>query len=214
MFFSIESKPVAVGFMKRTLLILFCFFAFISSHESKASDPGTVVEEFQKHLLSVMKQSKSLTVKERYDLLLPAIEGSFQLHVMIGIAAGSYWKTANREQRERLANAFKRKNISTVATLFRGYSGQVFETLGEKEAPQNTQLVQTQIVSPDGDAIELDYRLIETKNGWKIIDVIIDKGISEMSVRRSEYNDILKKGGISALIDILNGKADELLAEK
>ncbi|MCG8511952.1 MAG: ABC transporter substrate-binding protein, partial [Rhodospirillales bacterium] len=140
------------------------------------------------------------------------IEESFQLQIMIGIATGSHWKEADRGDRTRLVNAFKRKNISTVATLFRGYSGQRFETLGQKEAAQNTVLVQTRIVSPDGDSVDLDYRLIEAKNGWKIIDVIVDKGISEISVRRSEYRDILKKGGISALVDTLNRKADELLA--
>lgn len=159
-----------------------------------------------------MKKSESLTVKQRYDLLLPAIEESFHLQIMIGIATGSYWKKADDAERKRLVDAFKRKNISTVATLFKGYSGQRFEILGQKTAAQNTQLVETRIVMSESDSVALDYRLIETKGGWKIIDVIVDKGISEVSVRRSEYNDILKKGGVQALIDTLNGKADELLA--
>ena len=43
------------------------------------------------------------------------------------------------------------------------------------------------------------------------IDVILDKGISELAVSRSEYRAIFSKGGISALLDALSKKATALL---
>lgn len=180
---------------------------------AEQSAPMTLVQHFQEQLLAVMKEAKTLTVRQRYDRLVPSIEESFSLPIMIGTASGSYWKQATPDEKARLVTAFKRKNISTVATLFDGYSGQEFKIDGEKPAPQNTRLIETRIVSPDGSAISLDYRVIEIKDRWWIIDVIVDKGISEMSVRRSEYSDTLKKQGIAGLTAALSAKADELLAQ-
>ena len=197
----------------RNLLILITTFACMPAMSAEPITPTSLVQHFQDQLLAVMKEAKTLTVRQRYDRLLPSIEEAFSLPIMIGTTSGSYWKQATPEEKARLVTAFERKNISTVATLFDGYSGQEFKIDGEKSAPQNTRLVETRIVNPDGSSVNLDYRLIEINGRWWIIDVIVDKGISEMSVRRSEYSDTLKKQGIGGLTAALNAKADELLAK-
>ena len=46
---------------------------------------------------------------------------------------------------------------------------------------------------------------------WRLIDVVVDGGISELKVRRSEYNSTLNRTGLSGLINLLNNKADELM---
>ncbi|MBL6945423.1 MAG: ABC transporter substrate-binding protein [Rhodospirillales bacterium] len=197
----------------RKILISLCFFAFVSPAAAGQDAPSRVVETFQEHLLAVMKEAKSLSVKQRYDRLRPPIEAAFFIPMMLGITTGSYWKTISPEQKSRLAEAFNRKNISTVATLFDGYSGQIFEIIDDKPAPQNTRLVETRIVDPDGSEVSLDYRVMRIRGNWRIIDVIVDDGISEMSVRRSEFRETLKTSGVEGLITTLNKKADELLAE-
>jgi hypothetical protein len=45
-----------------------------------------------------------------------------------------------------------------------------------------------------------------------VVDVIVSNGISELAVRRSEYNAILNAGGPSELVSKLNQKADAILA--
>ncbi|MBT3359808.1 MAG: hypothetical protein HN403_09290 [Rhodospirillales bacterium] len=197
----------------RNILITLCFLASTSPALAQQEASSRVVETFQQHLLAVMKEAKLLSVKQRYDRLRPPIEAAFFVPMMLGITTGPYWKTTSPEQKSRLADAFNRKNISTVATLFDGYSGQKFEILADKAAPQNTRLVETRIVNPDGSDVSLDYRVLRIRGQWRIIDVIVDDGISEMSVRRSEFREILKTQGIEGLISTLSNKADELLAE-
>lgn len=172
-----------------------------------------VVESFQTGLLAVMKDAESLTVRERYDRLLPEIERAFHLPLIIRIAIGSHWDRASTQQRDRLVTAFMRKNISTVATFFSGYSGQVFEIFNQRPAPQNTLMIDTRIVSPSGSSTDISYRLFKSGDRWRIIDVLLDAGISELSVRRSEYRGFLASKGIEGLIAALDGKADQLLAE-
>lgn len=201
------------GQIFRNLLILMVVFSYSPMASAAETGPTALVQHFQDQLLAVMKEAKTLTVRQRYDRLLPAIEDAFYMPIIIGSATGSYWKEATPEEKTRLMTAFKRKNISTVATLFDGYSGQEFKIDGEKPAPQNTRMVETRIVNKDGSAVNLDYRLIAINGRWWIIDVVVDKGISEMSVRRSEYADTLKKQGIAGLTQALAAKADELLGK-
>jgi len=201
------------GLSARNTLIILFFLSFVSPATAQQNSPGQVVETFQEHLLAVMKEAKSLSVKQRYDRLRPPIEATFFIPMMVGMTTGSYWKKLSSEQKGRLVEAFKRKNVSTVATLFDGYSGQIFETISDKPAPQDTRLVKTRIVNPDGSGVSLDYRAIQIRGEWRIIDVIVDDGISEMSVRRSEFRETLKTKGVEGLITILNEKADDLLAE-
>lgn len=202
-----------IGTQLRSLLILCVFLVAPLTASAQQGDPVSVVQRFQDHLLEVMKEAKSLTVRQRYERLLPGIEDAFSIPVMIGTATGAYWKQATVEEKERLATAFKRNNISTVATLFDGYSGQAFKIEGETPAPQNTRLIKTKIIDPDGSSVSLDYRVLEMAGRWRIIDVIVDEGISEMTVRRSEYGNTLKNQGINGLIATLTAKADELLSK-
>ncbi len=200
--------------MIRNFLILLCFFTFPSLSFAQDSGPTAIVEEFQAQLLAVMKEAEKISVQERYDRLVPPITKTFHIRTIVRIATGDHWTRASEDEKLRIVEAFQRKNIATVATLFSGYSGQKFEFLGEKPAPQNTVLVKTRITNPDGSGVSLDYRAIRLQDRWYVIDVVIDGGISEMSVRQSEFRDILKKGGLKSLTEILNHKADELLAAK
>ena len=59
--------------------------------------------------------------------------------------------------------------------------------------------------------MDITYVTHKIKGEWRIIDVLLDAGISELAVRRSEYRRVLKTGGVDGLIETLNRKADQLL---
>ena len=173
--------------------------------------PSQVVTSFHEALLGVMKRAKQLGVKGRYEKLAPVIERVFHLRLMVRVASGSFWRKADPEQLKKLVAAFSRLSISTYASQFDGYSGQSFETGGEKPGPQKTTLVATRIIDPGNDAVEITYVTRKIKGAWRIIDVLLGGGISELAVRRSEYRQILKTGGVQGLIKTLNAKAEQLL---
>ncbi|MFQ5619254.1 MAG: ABC transporter substrate-binding protein [Rhodospirillales bacterium] len=195
--------------------VLACLFFLVAAVPAGAADvePRVLVEQFQGNLLAVMKEADTLGVKGRYERLLSPIENTFYLPLMIRIAAGPYWKEANQTQRSRLVSAFRRMSVSRVATLFDAYGGETFEAIGEKPGPQHTLLVKTRIVIPDKPSVNLTYVAKTIKEKWRLIDIIVDDGISELSVRRSEYRRVLQKKGVDGLIATLNKKADELIAQ-
>lgn len=194
-------------------LLCLLFISFSSTVRGAEETPRLVVEGFQANLLAVMKEAKSLGFKGRYKRLTPAIERAFDLPLMVRIAIGSYWDLTTEDQRTRLATAFKRMSVSTLATMVTGYSGERFETIGEGPGPQGVRLVNTRIVDPDGSHVALAYIAKHYSNRWFLIDVVVDDGISELAVRQSEYRLILKKKGIEGLIRALNDKADQLMIQ-
>ncbi len=175
------------------------------------SSPSDIVTAFHESLLGVMKEAKALGVKGRFEKLASPLKQNFHFRLMTQVAAGSYWRKSGPAQIDRLVDAFTRLSISTYASRFDGYSGQSFETEGEKPGPQKTILVKTRIIDPGSDPVDLTYVTRKIKGEWRIIDVLLDTGISELAVRRSEYRRVLKTGGIDGLIDTLNRKADQLL---
>ena len=79
-----------------------------------------------------------------------------------------------------------------------------------REGPQKTMLVDTVLKNPSDTDVAFTYVCREIKGAWRIIDVLLGTGISELAVRRSEYRQILRADGIDGLISILKGKARDL----
>ncbi len=194
--------------------IALCVCLLFSSPNLQAAEPtpSDIVGEFQAKLLQVMKEAKNLSVRERFNRLSPSVDNGFHVQLMIQIATGSYWKEATTTERIQLVEAFHRMSVSTLATLFDGYSGEVFKLVKERPGPQKTQIVMTKLWKLDKSTIDIAYVTRRFKEGWRIIDVIVDSGISELKVRQSEYRLVLKNEGVSGLISLLNNKADELIS--
>jgi len=204
----------------RGFLAIFIVFLAFSAAPAPAQaqtlaaedSPTAVVRTFQSGLLSVMKAAKQLGVRGRYERLAPLLDNAFHIPLMIRIATGPYWDHADENQKTRLVAAFRRMSTSTLATLFDGWSGQVFKISGEKAGPQQTTLVETKLVEADGGTVDIAYVAKKLGGNWRLVDVVVDNGISELSVRKSEYLLLLKTKGVNGLIGALNAKADQLTA--
>lgn len=174
-------------------------------------DPVTVIAEFHATLLDVMKKSKSLRVRGRYARLEPAVKETFSLPVMIRIAAGSHWAKGSEAARERLTTAFERMSVATYADRFDGYSGESFETVGRRPGPQGTMLVETKLLRPKDDPVAIAYVMREVQARWRVIDVLLESGISELARYRSDYAKILRDRGLEGLIAELDARSERML---
>lgn len=196
------------------LLIFIVVFSAWAAPASWAQSPEAVVSNFQQQLLATMKVAKGLSVKERYQRLEPSVVKAFHLPLMTRIATGGYWKSATQDQKKSLISGFRKMSVSTLATLFKNYKGESFKNYGAKPGPRNLQVVRTEMQRPNKKPVQIIYISKNFRDRWYLIDVIVDDGISELKVRRSEYNGILKQKGITGLIEALNKKADELINAK
>lgn len=175
--------------------------------------PVAVIERLHAELIETMKSASRVDVDGRYRQLEPTLLASFDFPRMISAAAGSHWATASEADKQRLLQAFSRLSIMTYAARFNGYSGERFETLGERTGPRETVLVDTQLIRTDGPPVPLTYVMAERDGRWQIVDILLERSISELAVRRSEYNQILRNGGTEELAATLDRKTAELREE-
>lgn len=194
----------------RIVIIIF-FSILVYPTWALSAEPSEVVDRFHEVLLSVMKTAGSTSVTARYKELKPEMEKAFNLPFMIRITVGSSWKRTSEQQKSELIEAFKRMSVGTYASRFNGYSGQIFKTLKVRTGPKGTRLVDTRIENPNDDSVTITYVMGKFGDKWKIIDVLLDRGISEMAVRVSEYRSILRSRGVRALARALSKKATNLL---
>ncbi len=170
--------------------------------------PRQTMNRFHAALLAAVRDP-ALDYSGRYERLMTEVERTFHLPVMTQVSAGGFWNDAPSIHRRALIAAFAHYGVSLLARNFSGDGVTRFETIGERPGPQNTTLVDAQIVRKNGSNIEIAYVLKIQAGSWRAVDVVLDGGISELALRRSEFSHQLANGGLPALTATLNGKADE-----
>ena len=175
-----------------------------------ASTPASLIDGLHAALLSIMKDAEPLGFTGRRDRLRPILAQAFDLPAMAQIAVGRAWPDMNPAQQDGLIEAFSQITFSTYADRFDGFSGERFETLGEQPAPQGRTWVKTQIIRGNGEPVAINYLVTPAGQQWKIVDVYLTGGISEMATRRAEYTSVIKREGLEGLIAALNAKVAEM----
>ena len=198
--------------LKRACLALSLALAVFAAAGGRAwagpNGPRQVVDEFHGVLLGVMRDA-TLGYSGRYARLTAAVDRTFHLPVMTQVSAGDFWRDAPQLQRQALIAAFTNYGISLLARNFSGDGIKQFDTVAERPGPQNTTLVDARLVRKNGSDIDITYALKPHAGSWRVVDVVLDRGISELALRRSEFSHGLANGGLPVLATTLNGKAEE-----
>jgi phospholipid transport system substrate-binding protein len=174
--------------------------------------PGAVVNTLDQSLLDVMQHAKQLGYNGRYAKLEPVLRQAFDIRYMTQLAVGPGWSTLTPEQQDRLSDAFGKFIVATYARRFDGYSGERFETLGEKPIGQAT-MVQTKLIKSNGEAIALNYVFRQNSEHCQVVDVYLTGSISELAQRRSEFSAVFQRTGYDGLLSALQQKAAQAASE-
>lgn len=198
------------------VLIVFCYVGPAHTDEARVSisaEPRSVIKTLHQLLEETMRNAESLGIQGRYRKLEPQLMESYDFERMIAVAAGSHWRQATKQQRQELLDAFSRFSVATYASRFSGFSGEQFEIVNERPGPRQTALVDTRLIRPGADPVPITYVMRSTNGRWRIVDVLLERTISELAVKRSEYATILDHGGIVELTQVLNDKTATLLSD-
>ncbi len=207
------STPMRAPLLAFLATVLGTGIALAQDHAAPGKQPPQVVDALNECLTGVMKDAETLGYAGRFDRLSPVVREMFDLDFMAQKIVGRHWKTASPEDQQRLVDTFSRFTISNYAGRFSGWSGQEFQRLGEEPSARGTVLVRTKLLDPEGDDVQLDYRLRHTdEDGWQIIDIYFNGTVSELALRRSEYSSLIKREGFQALLAALDERIAELAA--
>lgn len=168
------------------------------------------IEQLNGALIQVMRAGKTTPFQQRYNMLAPVVEHTFDLDTILQSAVGPRWATLPPDQQSALREAFRRYTISTYVSNFDSFSGQRFEILPGIRPAGADQIVQTRIVPTSGEGHILDYVMRPAGGSWKVVDVLADGSISRVATQRSEIRSVFATGGGPALLNRLQTKIAEL----
>lgn len=199
-------SPVTMR-IRQSRLILALLFLCQSQLAMSADSASLTVDTLHNSLIEAMKMDDAAGFQSRYSILEPVILAEFDFDSIARIVIGREWKTLVAEKQQDFLNKFSALSIATYASRFTGYSGESFviDEVDEKKPGQS--IVRTRLIKSDGDSVSLDYMVQANDGDWRILNVIA-QGISDLSLKRSEYRSIIKNDGFDALLLALDQKLE------
>lgn len=126
---------------------------------------------------------------------------------------GPRWRSFSAEEKKRFSDAFANLLFNTYLNKVTGYNGESVIYNGETVSPNgNLVEVRTTLAFKDGKRTPVNYRMIYKDGSWRVYDVIIEN-ISLVRNYRTQFQDILKNATPDQLIERINQKAKEVIAQ-
>jgi phospholipid transport system substrate-binding protein len=195
----------------RALLVglVVCLPLRASADEAPAA---TVIARLNASLLDTLKNGEQLGYEGRVKKMAPAIDAAFDVPFMAEKSIGKYWAPLSDADKARWVALFREFSAANYAGNLTHYSGQRFEITGQESGQNDTEVVHTMLYDPGGEDTELNYRLHDTPNGPKVIDVYLKGTVSELALRRSDYTSTLERDGFEGLVTTVRTKIADLAA--
>lgn len=175
-------------------------------------DPRAAVQRFNDALLAAMRQGQTLGYEGRVRLLEPVIDDTFALAEMARLAVGSAGRNLDPDQMAALTEAFRAWTVANYASQFKKWSGERIEVSPPRPSTGGAVVVPTRLIPPNKPMIQLDYVARPVEGVWKVVDVLVEGSVSQLTVRRSEFVSTLRRQGFDGLLVLLRRRT-QLLAE-
>jgi phospholipid transport system substrate-binding protein len=198
----------------RVLLCLACFgAAAVAAPAEVATDvPVATVASLQRGLVELSQARPQATLDERYAALAPLVLATHDLPYIAEFALRRQWPTLSEADRGRFVAAFEKLSVMTYAARFASVGPNTFRPIVQAAAEQGGRAnVATAVARADGADVSLEYLLQQTPAGWQIVNIVAD-GVSDLALKRAEYQRILAAGSIDTLIGELEAQTERLRA--
>jgi phospholipid transport system substrate-binding protein len=191
----------------RFLVIAIALPTLCPSAKAAAADPAALVTELGVQLRQVLGDS-GLTPIQRQQRFRGLLDAGFDFPTISRFVLGRYWQTANDAHRQEFSNVFEDYVIQSLSGRFGEYSGESMKVMATRLEGERSTVVSTAIIHPNGaPPAKVDWRVLNTPNGFKIADVSVS-GISMALSYREQFAAVIDHDGgqISTLISDLREK--------
>ena len=176
----------------------------------RTDTPEATVQSLHAGLVAVAEEQGGAALDERYRALEPLVEATHDLPYIAEFAIRRQWRDLDDDERARFVAAFTRLSVTTYASRFAGVGEASFRLEGSEALPQERAEVRTAIARADGTEVPLEYTLQQREDGgWKIINIVAD-GVSDLALKRAEYQRVLASGSIEDLIRHIDAQTAQL----
>lgn len=192
-------------------LVALTFAGYAAAQDVEA--PDILIKRISEDVMATAKADKAIQsgdsrrIQQLVDeKILPYVD--FQR--MTALAAGRYWRDATPDQQKQLTTEFRSLLMYTYSGAIAQIRDQKLEYRPLRASPADTEvIVNTQVLQPRGEPIQLSYRLAKSPAGWKIYDVNV-LGAWLVETYKGSFAAEISKSGIDGLIKTLSDKNKKL----
>ena len=181
----------------------FCFLLFfLLLSQIVVADVETEAEKTLKSSVGkvfTVLLDKEMTMDQKKSKVIEITNTAFNYSLMAKLSLGkAHWSKFRTKQKEEFTSLF--------TELFRSFYVDKLDLFSNEEvifqpanAVQEKKVQIPTILLSKGKKYSILYKMSNTKDEWKIYDVIIE-GVSLIHTYRSQYNHILESGGVEDLL--------------
>ncbi len=179
-------------------------------HAAISTNPAVFIEGLAGQTLKILDQH--LPGPERETRFKALLLENFDMPRISRFVLGRYWLTATAQEKEDFSKLLPDYVSRSYSNRFANYSGETLKVTGSRPAGQNATIVRSRIDSPPGGPpINVEWRVVQTGNDFRIVDVAVD-GVSLVLTHRDEFSAVIERegGGVSTLNRLLRDKGASL----
>jgi phospholipid transport system substrate-binding protein len=200
--------------LRRSALVVCWLAAALAARageiEIATDTPAATIVTLQQGLIAVAERTPQATLDERYQALEPLIVATHDLPYIAEFSLRRQWGSLSELDRQRFVAAFQRLSVMTYAARFTNVGPETFRAVTPGSlAEAGRAQVSTAIARTGASDVSLDYLLQQGAAGWRIINIVAD-GVSDLALKRAEYQRVLTSGSLDTLIAELEAQTARL----
>ncbi|MFL5336027.1 MAG: phospholipid-binding protein MlaC [Geminicoccaceae bacterium] len=203
-----ERSPACPDFARRSVVLL-AASALMAARDALADCPGAeaFIESAGQRTVAILNSTGSdepRRLQEMADLMFEVAD----LSLIARLVLGRHWRNATEAQRAAYLDAFRKYALDSLASRFARLGGGVsFKLLGHCVAEDHDAQVGTEVKLPSRpEPVRIDWRTREADGEYRLVDVAIE-GVSLVVSNRSEFDSVVSREGLDALIAQIQGKS-------
>ncbi len=179
--------------MAQARLTLISILLMISTIST--ASPEQAVDSFHLALVKAMQADSAVTRKTIID---EAIGNYFNVQTIARISLGRNWRTLDSQKQSAYIALMTELISSSYTSRFNDYDGQTFVIVESSSIASNRTRVKS-VLNTSSEVVNLDYQLLTRDDTWRIYDIVAN-GVSDLSLKRSNYAALFASGGLEAVI--------------
>ncbi|MFC0500139.1 ABC transporter substrate-binding protein [Asaia krungthepensis] len=163
--------------------------------------------------LKQIQSPSSGTSEARAQIMAPVIDRIFDLSTVLHNSIGMRYTTLSTDEQTRLLAAFRQFTIARYVSSFKqGGTAQFTVNPATRPAPSGgSTIVSTTIGDGSDSATAINYVMMPSGGGYRIVDILLNGHISQVAAQRADFSSTLARGGADALVTLLNRKTAKFM---
>ena len=191
--------------MKLKFLFLLLIIFKTNTHSSdieylvKYERPEDTVRAFEETTINLLKMSNTESKEQRFLYALNRVKSLFDFKTIVKIILSGHLEGENKELEVEFTKQLRNLTARTMVLNYVNYSNQKYKTVKSKKNKKRA-FIFTEFYISDNKTIPFRFVLKNNQGNWQIIN-IITSGVSELSVKKIEYQSFLETKPLFDLIE-------------